>query len=62
MNNIRNIVDKYNFKIKKYHNRGKTKVIDTNKGKFVLKAENKNIKDITISSSDHFQIIGKVYI
>lgn len=32
------------------------------KGKFVLKAENKNIKEITISSSDHFQIIGKVYI
>lgn len=32
------------------------------KGKFVLRAENKNIKDITVSSSDHFQIIGKVYI
>lgn len=37
MNNIRNVVDKYNFKIKKYHNRGKIKIIDTNKGKFVLK-------------------------
>ena len=32
------------------------------KGKFVLKAESKDIKDITISSSDTFQIIGKVYI
>ena len=31
-------------------------------GKFVLKANNKEIKDITVSSSDKFQIIGKVYI
>ena len=31
-------------------------------GKLILKANDKNIKDITISSSDAFQIIGKVYI
>lgn len=37
MNDIRNIVEKYNLKIKKYHNRGQTKIIDTNKGKFFLK-------------------------
>lgn len=32
------------------------------RGKFVLKAEDKQIKDITLSSTDKFQIIGKVYI
>lgn len=32
------------------------------KDKFVLKANNKEIEDIIISSSDDFQIIGKVYI
>lgn len=32
------------------------------RGKFVLRAEDKELKDITISSSDKFQIIGKVYI
>ena len=32
------------------------------KEKFVLKADNKDLKDITVSSSDSFQIIGKVYI
>ena len=31
-------------------------------GKLILKANNKDFKDITISSSDDFQIIGKVYI
>ena len=32
------------------------------KGKFVLKADNKEIKDINVSNSDKFQIIGKIYI
>lgn len=32
------------------------------KGKFALKANDKNIKDITISHSDTFYIIGKVYL
>lgn len=32
------------------------------KGKFVLKANDKNLKDITISSSDTFYIIGKIYL
>ena len=32
------------------------------RGKFILKANDKQVKDITISSSDHFQIIGKIYI
>lgn len=32
------------------------------KDHFVLKANDKNFKDITISDSDDFQIIGKVYI
>lgn len=32
------------------------------KGKFVLKAENKEIPTITVSSDDSFSIIGKVYI
>ena len=32
------------------------------KGQFALKAIDKNFKDITISDSDAFQIIGKVYI
>ncbi len=32
------------------------------KGKFVLKAENKEIPNITISDNDTFSIIGKVYI
>ena len=31
------------------------------KNKIILKAESKSIKDITISSSDTFQIIGKIY-
>ena len=31
-------------------------------GKFVLRADNKEIKDINISSKDQFQIIGRVYI
>lgn len=30
--------------------------------KFVLKADNRDIKDITVNSKDKFQIIGKVYI
>ena len=32
------------------------------KGKFILRAENKEIKDISVSTNDKFQIIGKVYI
>ena len=32
------------------------------KNKFILRADNKNFKDITIDSNDDFQIIGKVYI
>lgn len=32
------------------------------KDKFILRADNKEVKDITISSKDEFQIIGKVYI
>ena len=32
------------------------------KDKFVLKADNKEFKDITISNKDSFQIIGKVYV
>ena len=32
------------------------------KGKFVLKANDKNLKDITISNADTFYIIGKIYI
>lgn len=32
------------------------------KGKFVLKADNKNLKDISISYSDIFYIIGKIYL
>lgn len=30
--------------------------------KFVLKADNKDVRDITVNSKDKFQIIGKVYI
>lgn len=32
------------------------------KDKFVLKADNKDFKDITVNSHDTFQIIGKIYI
>ena len=32
------------------------------KDKFILRADNKDIKDITINNKDSFQIIGKVYI
>lgn len=32
------------------------------KNNFILKALDKNIKDIIISDSDDFQIIGKIYI
>lgn len=32
------------------------------KDKFVLRADNKNFKDITVNSRDTFQIIGRVYI
>ncbi len=32
------------------------------KGNFILKANDKKFKDITISESDHFQIIGKIYL
>ena len=32
------------------------------KDKFVLRADNKDFKDITINSKDTFQIIGRVYI
>ena len=31
-------------------------------GKFVLKAENKDVPNITVSDKDTFSIIGKVYI
>lgn len=30
--------------------------------KFVLKADNRDVRDITVNSKDKFQIIGKVYI
>lgn len=32
------------------------------KEKFVLRADNKDMKDITVNSKDKFQIIGRVYI
>ena len=32
------------------------------KDKFILRADNKEVKDITINSRDIFQIIGRVYI
>ena len=32
------------------------------KDKFVLRADNKEVKDITVNSKDKFQIIGRVYI
>ena len=32
------------------------------KDKFILRADSKDIKDITVNSKDSFQIIGKVYI
>lgn len=32
------------------------------KDKFVLKADNKEFKDITVNNKDDFQIIGKIYI
>lgn len=32
------------------------------KDKFVLRADNKDIKDITINNKDSFQIIGRVYV
>ena len=32
------------------------------KGKFALKAENKELKDINIGNSDNFYIIGKIYL
>jgi len=30
--------------------------------KFILRADNKDVKDITVNSKDNFQIIGRVYI
>ena len=32
------------------------------KDKFLLRADNKDVKDINISSRDDFKIIGRVYI
>lgn len=32
------------------------------KGKFVLKADDKELKDITVSNSDNFYVIGKIYL
>ena len=32
------------------------------RGRFALKADNKNLKDINISNSDNFYIIGKIYL
>ena len=32
------------------------------KDKYILKADNKDIKDITINSHDSFQIIGRIYV
>ncbi len=32
------------------------------KDKFLLRADNKDVKDITVNSKDKFQIIGRVYI
>ena len=32
------------------------------KGKFSLKADDRSLKDINISNSDNFYIIGKIYI
>ena len=31
-------------------------------GKFLLRADNKEFKDIVVNSKDSFQIIGRVYI
>lgn len=45
MNEIRNLVGKYDFKVKKYYNRGKTKIIDTDKGKFVFKKKSTPTKE-----------------
>lgn len=45
MNNIREIVNKYDFKITKYYDQGRTKIIDTDKGKFVLKRKKQNNKE-----------------
>jgi transcriptional regulator with XRE-family HTH domain len=32
------------------------------KDKFILRADNKNVKDISVSSKDSFQILGRIYI
>lgn len=45
MNEIRNLVSKYDFKVKKYYNRGKTRIIDTDKGKFVFKKKSTPTKE-----------------
>ena len=46
MNSIRFIKDKYNFKIKKYIDHGNTKIIDTDKGKFLLKTNRINKEEL----------------
>ena len=46
MNNIRNIKDKYNFKVKKYIDNGNTKIIDTDKGKFLIKVNKKEKEEL----------------
>lgn len=46
MNNIRYIKDKYNFKIKKYIDNGNTKIIDTDKGKFLIKVNKKEKREL----------------
>lgn len=46
MNNIRNIIDDNNLEVKKYIDNGNTKIIDTSKGKFLLKKNNTNIEEL----------------
>lgn len=46
MNNLNNILDKYDLIIKKYIQKDKIKIIDTNRGKFILKEKQKDNNDL----------------
>ena len=46
----------------KYNNEFLIRRLLYKKDKFILRADNKKINDITVNSNDSFQIIGKIYI
>ena len=46
MNNLEKIINKYDLNIRKYHKKNNIRILDTDKGKFVIKRKNNNENSI----------------